>query len=98
MHAAQLHIVCGAAKAYLDERRAGQRGDVEHTAPARDPLEGTPYGGVRHLGHDPDIGSNLADPQCCFECVDFLHLGTYHRGRMRQTGIDERVPEVRTAL
>ncbi len=98
VHAGELYAVFGAAQACLDEGRAGQGGDIEHAPLARDALEGTADGRVRHLGDDPHVGPDLPDAQCGLERVYLLHLGVDHRHGMLQARIHERVTaEIRTA-
>ena len=99
VHAGELYAVLGAAQACFDEGRAGQGGDIEHAPLARDALEGTADGRIRHLGDDPHVGPDLPDAQRGFEGVYLLHLGVDHRRGMLQARIDERVAaEIRTAL
>jgi hypothetical protein len=66
--------------------------------PTRDPLEGAGDRRVGQLGHEPDVGTELADPQRRLQRMDLLGLGADHRGGGGQPSLDERVTQIRRPL
>ena len=77
---------------------SGERGDIEDAALPRHPLEGSGDGGVRQLGHDADVGAELADAQGGLQGMNLLDPGADHGHGVGQSRLDEGVTAVGVLL
>ena len=76
MHAPQLDAVVGLRRRHISTKEGPASAATSRTLPLpRDPLEGSGDGGVRQLGHDADVGAELADAQGGLQGVNLLRLG-----------------------
>ena len=78
LHPAQLDVMRVASEAGLYERRAGQGSHVQHASPPRHSFQGPGHRRVGQLGHNADVGSNLADAQRRFERMNLSDFGADH--------------------
>ena len=84
-------------QAGLDEGRAGEGGHIEHAAASRDPLQGPGNRGVGQLGHNPDVWTNLPDPQRGLQRVNLFDLGADHGQGVLYPRLQQRVAHVGAA-